>query len=191
MLLAKGRGQEALALYALYCPEATKKIKEEYEPLLDGIAARNALFQLTVERTRRYHGEWYSLTVPLFPNYLFFESEKDITAEMRGQLPLVSLSDDISDFLSHLFGKEHHLPMSHGYMKDAVIYVTEGPLAGYENRIVRMDRHKRIVWLKLSENDGAVNLGRESTNVMIAGLEIVKADEDASIPLKYGYTVHG
>lgn len=178
-------------MYALYCSETTNKIKELYESRLNGIISKNELFHLTVERARHYYGEWHSLTVPLFPNYLFFESEKELNAEIKGQLPIVSLSDDVSDFLIHLFGKEHYLPMSRGYIKDAVIYVTAGPLAGYEERIVRIDRHKRIAWLKLSENDGVVNLGKESTNVLIAGLEIVKADEDTSISLKYGYTANG
>lgn len=174
-----------MSLYALYCSETANDL---YKSGLGRIVSGNEMFQFTVERMRRFHGEEHSLTVPLFPDFFFFESKTDINTETNEQLPIISIADEVSEFLLKLFGSDHHISMSRGYIKDAVIYVTEGPLVGYEERIVRIDRHKRLAWLKLSET-GTVNLGKKSTDVLIAGLEIVEADEDASIPLKYGHVV--
>ncbi|MCC8137092.1 MAG: hypothetical protein LIO76_03350 [Clostridiales bacterium] len=65
--------------------------------------------------------------------------------------------------------------MSKGIIRDGLAHVTEGPLIGQDNRIVRIDRHKRLAWLKVSD-DASRNFTRDSTSVLVAGLEITERE---------------
>ncbi|MCC8050288.1 MAG: hypothetical protein LIP10_06445 [Clostridiales bacterium] len=49
----------------------------------------------------------------------------------------------------------------------------EGPLMGCDSRVVRIDRHKRLAWLKMSES-AHLDFSKESTSVLVAGLEITE-----------------
>ena len=68
------------------------------------------------------------------------------------------------EFLRSLCGKEHHLGMSRGYIKDGETHVINGPLVGMERRIRKIDRHKRIARVMLPAG--------EPGRLMAAGLEI-------------------
>lgn len=69
------------------------------------------------------------------------------------------------ELLLRLGGPDHHLAMSKGIIKEGIIYVTEGPLIGWEGMIRKIDRHKRIAML----GTGLINDGWK----IKAGLEIV------------------
>ncbi|MCD7883950.1 MAG: hypothetical protein LUI87_09685 [Lachnospiraceae bacterium] len=168
-------------LYALYYPQAIKPEDTRYPH------TSAQPFQFTIERMRHYMGAWHSMTAVLFPDYLFFDCEKDAAEEAKGKLeeelnrdqeikqrlPLVPIPAELSEFLYALCDQEHHIPMSRGIIKDGSAHVTEGPLTGYDDRIVRIDRHKRLAWLKYSD---AVtrNFAKDSTSVLVAGLEITE-----------------
>lgn len=64
------------------------------------------------------------------------------------------------------FGKKGHIvDMSIGFIRGDKIYITEGPLQGKEGLIVKIDRHKRIAYLRLSM------FNKETTTKV--GLEII------------------
>ncbi|MCD7867641.1 MAG: hypothetical protein LUG62_05515 [Clostridiales bacterium] len=167
-------------LYALYYPQ-TKESNDRKEAPETGVPESGALsvygaFQFTVERMRHYHGAWHSLTVILFPDYLFLDCGKDRAEELKEkQLPLFPMPEEVSKLLWELCGKQHHIPMSRGVIRDGVTKVTEGPLMGHEERIVRIDRHKRLAWLKVSES-APRDFRKESTSLLIAGLEITEKE---------------
>ncbi|MCD8347040.1 MAG: hypothetical protein LUD16_03605 [Lachnospiraceae bacterium] len=172
-------------LYALYYPQAIKPEDTISECSIPFTSAQP--FQFTIERMRHYMGAWHSVTAVLFPDYLFVDCEKEAAEKVRGkleaelnrdkeikqQLPLVPISDELSDLLNDLCDGEHHIPMSRGIIKDGLAHVTEGPLIGYDNQIIRIDRHKRLAWLKYSD---AVtrNFAKDSTSALVAGLEITE-----------------
>lgn len=101
------------------------------------------------------------------------ESELNKGQKYKQQLPLIPIPDELSDLLNGISDAQHHIPMSKGVIKNGLAHVTEGPLIGQDNRIVRIDRHKRLAWLKVSENI-ALNFAKDSTNVVMAGLEITE-----------------
>lgn len=91
-------------------------------------------------------------TGTVFQEFVFFE--KDDRTDGKN-LPIVQLSDEASGLLTalctanHMKGNNHIIPMSRGIIKNGKPHVAEGPLAGYEDRIVKVDRHKRICWVRL------------------------------------------
>ncbi|MCC8050293.1 MAG: hypothetical protein LIP10_06470 [Clostridiales bacterium] len=173
-------------LYALYYPQGKDQVNGN-EASATGIPGLDAsflsaqpymenieTFQYTIERMRHYLGAWHSVTAILFPQFLFLECEQELAGElMEKQVPLIAMPEDVSQFLADLFGAQHHICMSRGVIRDGVAHVTEGPLMGYDNRIVRIDRHKRLAWLKMSEN-AHLDFSKESTSVLVAGLEITE-----------------
>ncbi len=151
-------------LYALYYPQAAET----------ELAPEVATFQYTIERMRHYHDEWHSVTATIFPNFRFLDCGEDVAEKLKKEhFPLIVIPDELSELLQDLCDKQHHIPMSKGVLQNGMAHVTEGPLTGHDNRIVRIDRHKRLAWLKVSEN-APLNYARESTSVLIAGLEITE-----------------
>ena len=69
-------------------------------------------------------------------------------------------------FLKDLYGDSRNLKMSRGIVKNGVTQVTAGPLKGLEKRICRIERHKRLVKLKMPTE--------QSIGYIMAGLEITE-----------------
>ena len=113
-------------------------------------------FVFTCDRMRRYGGVWHLERRPLFPHYLFLESEDEekLSEELKqysqvfsvfeSEGKLVRVEPEEERFLRALCGAGHHSQMSRGYIRDGRTVVTEGPLQGREALIRRIDRHKRI-----------------------------------------------
>lgn len=136
-------------------------------------------FVPTYDKMKRYQGEWHIERGIVFPESFFLDSEdadklfselkrcgtderflKDMT-----KMETLCLHSEQEDFLNILFGKERHLKLSKGYIKDGCTYVTQGPLQGKEAMIRKIDRHKRLAKLEIPVGDGMKE--------MYAGLEIL------------------
>lgn len=186
------------ALYNAFAEEQNKETKSVREPSKFGECSEASfsfetfslpvdLFQFTIERNRHIQGEWRSTIATLFPEYFFFDCEKDMASEVmkrldeelnrdqliKQQVPLIAIPQELSDLLYELCDQHHHISMSKGVIVDGMAHVTEGPLTGHDNRIVRIDRHKRLAWLKYSENITR-DFSKNSTSVLVAGLEITE-----------------
>ena len=129
------------------------------------------------EGLKKYEGRWHRERLPLFPGYVFLESNMPkkliscienhpyICAGLNSEAELMVLKPEEEELLKQLCGPEHHLAMSRGVIRKGITYVTEGPLMGREHMIRKIDRHKRIARL------GAVVSGQSKE--IKAGLEIV------------------
>lgn len=138
-------------------------------------------FVFTYDRMKRYHGAWHVESASMFPDYVFLESDSDKEKELSGSLQpyreivqvmedkevLWRVSQEEEEFLRFLCGQNHHLDISKGYIRDGVTHVAEGPLKGMENRICKIDRHKRIARLEAPA-------GYTDAGSIMAGLEIVE-----------------
>lgn len=186
------------AIYNAFAAEQDKETNPVREPskfgecseasfLFDTFSLPVDLFQFTIERMRRVQGEWRSVMMTLFPEYFFFDCGKDMVSEVtarldeelnrdqliKQQVPLIPIPQELSDLLYDLCDQQHHISMSKGVIINGLAHVTEGPLTGHDNRIVRIDRHKRLAWLKYSENITR-DFSKNSTSVLVAGLEITE-----------------
>lgn len=115
------------------------------------------------ERLHRQQGAWRIVVRTLFPGYLFLACDDSEAACERLALStsFLHLLGDVSPsaspafparcvtaseraLLSQLIDGEGVVRMSRGVIEEGRVRVSEGPLAGREELISRIDRHKRI-----------------------------------------------
>lgn len=167
-------------LYAMRCPETSITTPKSNMPAVEDEGIE--IFRLTANRMRLLRGEEHIETVVLFPEYMFLEcdedgecdpegGEKKTLHQIRAHFATYSLSPEATHFLLSISGERHHIYMSRGIVRDGRAHVTEGPLVGYDDRIVKVDGHKRLAWVKVVDKE-TVELNKNSTDVVIAGLEI-------------------
>lgn len=178
-------------LCVLHChPDQAEKVMEVCRRNIASDILRDA-FILTCDRMKRYEGSWHIEKRELFPDSVFVETgdsgellkylfccEHLLIPREDGSLA-GRVAPDEESFLRKLCGPAHHLSMSQGYIRDGKTYVVEGPLAGMERRIRKIDRHKRIAAVLLCQAEGSPKKKGMSQGVntlgetMTAGLEIV------------------
>jgi len=132
-------------------------------------------FVLTFDRMRRYEGAWHLERQLMFPGYVFLESEGEkflleelerCGAILRPKAQLFQVNREEEEFLKRLCGVSHHLEMSRGIIKKGNTWITEGPLKGMEERISRIDRHKRLARVEM--------MMKPDYRYITAGLEITE-----------------
>ncbi len=114
----------------------------------------------------------------MFPAYVFLESDDEEALEgeimqygggaelLKECGTLLHVQEREESFLQSLCGHTHHLRMSKGVITNGITRITEGPLCGMEERISRIDRHKRLARLEVPESSASGSI--------LAGLEIVE-----------------
>ena len=138
------------------------------------------IFAPRCERKKRYLGEWHLETGLLFPGYLFvISSRPEELYQALKRIPRLTkllgtgekwtaMSEEDIRIVELLSGRDHLMKLSEGYMQGDEVTVTGGPLKGLEGKISRIDRHKRLAWLKVELFGRTVELQ--------AGLEIVRKE---------------
>ncbi|MCD7882935.1 MAG: hypothetical protein LUI87_04385 [Lachnospiraceae bacterium] len=183
-------------LYALYYPEGAEEAGNNVGVRKSAVNVENGIemaekkasesitdqdafsiadsFQFTIERMRHVQGEWRSMTVAIFPRFRFLDCENDEAEKLKeNHVPLISIPDELAKLLYELSDRQHHIPMSKGVIKSGKAHVTEGPLTGHDSQIMRVDRHKRLAWLRISEKETR-NFTKYSTDALVAGLELTE-----------------
>ena len=99
----------------------------------------------------------------MYPNYIFVKSllernlfhekyEKffqtiDHIAELVVYDDVIALNNSERLFLEKMFGDQNVIKHSVGNIHNSVLKIDEGPLVGLEERITKIDRHKRLAFL--------------------------------------------
>ena len=109
------------------------------------------------EQMEHYRGAWHTGQEKLFPGYLFLNT-KDLD-ELVSQLKkekimakndkLFVLTPEDVTCLSFFMEKTGVFPMSRGIIVDGRLTILSGPLVGEEDRVIKVDRHKRRAWLQI------------------------------------------
>ena len=104
---------------------------------------------------------------PMFPNYIFIDSELDhvnFSSEISklkyikdGILKEVKYDNEGTSalyeqeqiFLEKLLGRNRIVEYSIGFIENDRVIITEGPLMGLESNIIHIDRHKRVCTLQI------------------------------------------
>lgn len=115
-----------------------------------------------VERMTKVHGEWAQVKTRLFPGYVFIETDRPGDLYMRlkrvkAMTKLLKTGEEITplyreeeEYLKGLQDKDHVVRYSEGYLEGDRLTVTAGALRGYEGKIKKILRHKRLVVLEVS-----------------------------------------
>lgn len=127
---------------------------------------------------KKYHGIWHTEERVLFPGYIFMVSERltDLRQNLHkviGMTKLLGTGEEIVplrkeeiDLLKKMGVDEGPMELSAGLIENGTVMIIDGPLAGMEGCICKIDRHKRKAWLQIDM------FGR--TIEMEAGLEIIR-----------------
>lgn len=131
------------------------------------------------EVMRRKSGQWHRTLEKLLPGYVFVRTSapgqvrevlRRVPAFTRmltsaGDTCLPLTADEIVWINAITNADTHVMEMSEGAIEGDRVMVMRGPLKGYEARITRIDRHKRLAWVDMDM------FGRHKT--IRVGLEIV------------------
>lgn len=113
------------------------------------------------ERQKKIRGEWQIVKSRLFPGYVFIETGRiedfymrlrqinAMTKVLRTGETITPLHAEEEAYLRKLGGKDHVVDFSEGYLEGDKLVVTSGALEGYEGRIKKILRHKRLVVLEV------------------------------------------
>ncbi|MCI9143204.1 MAG: antiterminator LoaP [Lachnospiraceae bacterium] len=121
------------------------------------------VFVPLAERQTKIRGEWQNIRTKLFPGYVFIETEqiedfhmrlwqiKAMTKILKTGETMTPLQEEEEAHLRRLGlgGSGHVLEYSEGYLEGDKLVVTSGALEGYEGRIKKILRHKRLVVLEV------------------------------------------
>ncbi len=135
------------------------------------------VFVPMIEKNQKVKGEWKIRQKPLFPGYLFVETDKKRIAELskrlkQSELFAVILSADgefspIGEEESYLIENAYRnsgiLGSSIGMIEGDSIKILSGPLIGLEGAIRHINRHKRIASIEINMfgRTSRVNIGLE------------------------------
>ena len=144
-----------LIWYVLHCVEGEEKTAVELLRQQFGNLGKTDIFLITFERMRRYEGNWHCREEILFQGYVFVEDASPGRLEKAAQKAMVfrsfrngryslCLKEAEKEFLEDMSEEAHRIPMSKGFIRNGITFVTEGPLCGKEYRIRKIDRHKRM-----------------------------------------------
>ena len=123
-------------------------------------AENEDIFVPLFERKKSVKGEWTKVTMPLFPGYIFFETDdvKDFCLRLKKinaftkilgtESGFSSISPDEEKFLKILIGDNYVAEESVGVIEGDKIVIKYGPLRGLEGNILKVNRHKRIALVK-------------------------------------------
>ena len=151
-------------LYVIFSPsDKTEKTAEILRQTIlhDG----EDVFVPKIERFKIVHGNGRLETRELFPGYLFIEtSDPESLSErladsakyragyvrlLKNDNLVVPLLPDEEKWYRQITNKEHVIPMSFGHIENRSVTIISGPLIGLEEKIVHVDRHKRIAVVKV------------------------------------------
>lgn len=136
-------------------------------------------------RKKRYLGQWHEERERFLPGYLFLAMDSDSREGSKGSLDgapntawvlknaLHGLGEGMvwpvrqeeEAFLEKLTGGKEEIGMSYGVIRDGVLTISRGALAGMESRVRKIDRHKRkgYISMRLGGEEELAEIGLEIT----------------------------
>ena len=154
--------------YVLHVPQGTEaSTAEKLNRILGGTCLTRA-FALRKECWMKRQGNWFLVTKPMWPQYLFAESGDAIAlvdalrmlsfrvepAGLEGR-GIVPLDDGVRAWLEASADSTWCVRSSVAEIVDGELRVTSGPLVGQEARVLKVDRHKRTALVAMGDGPKA------------------------------------
>lgn len=153
--------------YLLRVPEGREAATcAELKRLVPGGLLKDA-FALRKERWFKRAGEWSLVLVDMYRGYAFAVSPDAaglaralsrltlsaalVGTESRSWAPL---ADEVASWYASVADEGHVIRSSTAVIVDGVLHVTDGPLVGQEERISKVDRHRRRCTVRVADGDG-------------------------------------
>lgn len=135
-----------------------RKISERFQHEIK--ADGEDVFVPMFERRKNIKGRWTKEIKPLFPGYIFFQTEDAKGLHLRLKKmdaftkilmtgsEYTPISSEEEMFLHQLIGDDYIAQESIGVIEGDKVIVMRGPLHGLEGSIIKINRHKRIAIIK-------------------------------------------
>lgn len=132
-----------------------REIKDRDRIILE-VAEDEEVFIIESERMYRIRGEWIKDTKPMFPGYIFVETDnpEEFRSRLRVKLPKLrmltvegrsaAIYPEEESYFRMISGEEHVARYSEGFRQGSTIEITSGAFKGYKGQIVKQDRHRRL-----------------------------------------------
>ena len=152
------------------------EFKLKFELKVDSSLYSRLLLITRIEKQKHKDG-YREKEFLMFPGYLFVEtdspakiheilcSQPEYIKILGNDEAFIPLTKREEEFINRITGHTERVDMSLGIIENGTVKILSGPLTGYEQYIVRVDRHKKKAFLEM-ELFGEVKK-------IIAGLEIV------------------
>ena len=137
-----------------------ESVRTQCERLVDHHAMERCFIPYQ-EQLKRYMGQWHKEMMPLFPGYVFADSQDvdllfgelkrvmGLTKLLGTGSAIVPLTWEEIAILKRLGKEEQIVTISKGLIADNQVKILEGPLKELEGAICKIDRHRRKAWLEL------------------------------------------
>jgi len=154
-----------LKAWCVFCRTGSEKGVAQFVTTLNGRVEAIAPVRVLQEKRK---GKWVQREQILFPGYVFLYAEEEIKFELIKKVPRLSKILDYEAGLKELRGSDYeyskwiyrhqgHIGTSKVLTEGRTAKVIDGPLLDGFGTIVKLDKHKRRVWIEL-EFDGQVRL---------------------------------
>lgn len=169
--------QNSLRWYAVHVPDGAEDITaQKCRKLVDKTLLADC-FVPKYEKFFRRQGTWELVTLPLFNEYFFVATRNvgmlskelaklSVTASFaaKNERDVAPLSSEVQAWFESVLDAGHILRASEGVIEGGALKVVRGPLRGQEDKVRKINRHKRLAFVGLEEGDNAFLL-RVALNV--------------------------
>ena len=154
-----------LKAWCVFCRTGLEKDVAQFVTTLNGRVEAIAPVRVLQEKRK---GKWEQREQILFPGYVFLYSEEEIKLELIKKSPGLYKILDYEAGLKELQGRDYEYSMwiyrHHGHIgtskvltEGRTVKVIDGPLLDGSGTIVKLDKHKRRIWVEF-EFDGQVRV---------------------------------
>ena len=161
--------------WCIFCKTGSEKDVAQFVTTLDDRIEAIAPVRVLQEKRK---GEWKSREQILFPGYVFLYSGEDIGFDMINKVPGIykvldydvgfkELQGNDYKYAMWIYNHQGHIGTSKVLAEGRTVKVIDGPLLDGLGTIVKLDKHKRRVWVEF-EFDGktrTVSLSAECVEV--------------------------
>ena len=139
----------------------------------------NDIFVLRFNKVKKFYGKWHQESKVVFPGYIFidtdtpeqvYEALKNVPAFTsllgRDKDSFVPIERSKEELFREMVNDNYEIAMSCGLIEGDKVTITDGPLAGKEAMICKINRHKRTATLN-------VEMFGDKAGVTV-GLEVVE-----------------
>lgn len=170
----------AVRWYVLHVPEGREDAVASKCRQLLGSDILEDCFVPKYEKYLKREGVWRVVVNPMFSEYVFVAT-RDVhalskaLARLSFPAPLVGrrgrsyapLSPFVQEWLESTLDDAHVLRASEGCIENGILQVKQGPLRGCEGRVRKINRHKRMAYLRFDEGDGESCVLQAALNVPV------------------------
>lgn len=169
--------------YAVQVETGKESAIKDYCSKLVNRTKYNDIFVLRFNKVKKFYGKWHQESKVMFPGYIFidtdtpeqvYEALKKVPAFTsllgRDKDSFVPIERSKEELFREMVNDNYEIAMSCGLIEGDKVTITDGPLAGKEAMICKINRHKRTATLN-------VEMFGDKVGVTV-GLEVVEKKEN-------------